>query len=70
MSARIYTPEEEELYKLRPLPDIPFIGVEESRKRREAYKRGSTEYRVKNPIIEAVETADLTTDASTRTTKK
>lgn len=68
MGARVYTPEDEALLKLRPLPDIPFIGPEESQRLRAAYEAARIAYRVVHPIIEAVEPGDLNT-ASTRSAR-
>lgn len=59
MTARIYTPEEEMTLKLRPLPEVPWIGVEESQRRRAAYEAGRVDYRVIHPIIENVEPGDM-----------
>lgn len=68
MSVGPCTPEQEALYKLRPLPDVPFIGTKESQRRRANWERHRVGYREVVPIIEAVEIGDLNT-ASTRTTK-
>jgi len=48
MTAREYTPEEEALYKLRPLPDIPFIGAEESQRLRAVYEESRKAHRIEH----------------------
>lgn len=49
MSARCYSPDEERLYRLPPLPDVPWIGDRECAQRRLAYEAHRAEYRRLNP---------------------
>jgi hypothetical protein len=49
MSAAKYTPEEEALYKLRPLPDVPFIGEGRAKHLNGRYEVGRLRYRETHP---------------------
>lgn len=53
------TEDDERLYKLKPLPEVPWIGAAESQKRRAAYEAGRIDYRKLVPIIENVEPGDI-----------
>lgn len=49
MTARDYSADEEKLYRLRPLPDAPFIGARESELLRAEYEAGRQQYRAEHP---------------------
>lgn len=58
MGAQIYTDKEVAIFRLRPLPDIPFIGAAESQRLRKVYEDYRRGYRTDNPIKDNVEPGD------------
>jgi hypothetical protein len=55
MSARIYTDDEEHALKLPPLPDVPFCGSKEARRRQGVYEAYRVRHRVDYPIVESLD---------------
>jgi hypothetical protein len=61
MAAREYTPEEEARLGLKSLPEIPFIGPEESHRRREIYEASRKAHREAVPIVDVGGSGDPAT---------
>ncbi len=58
MGAQVYTEEEARRLKLRPLPDVPFIGHAEIRQLRKAWEQHRKAYREINPLTKNIEPGD------------
>jgi hypothetical protein len=50
MGAREFSADEERIYKLLPLPDVPFCGREEAARLNRAYEAQRGGHRVENDI--------------------